>query len=974
MIPFLKQVARHYENFEETCFVFPNRRSLVFFRKYLCENIKSPVFAPKMLTINEFFYEVAGVKQTDRVQLLLELYDSYKKLNPKAEPLDEFVFWGDVILGDFNDVDKYLVDPKQLFTNISDLKAIADTFEYLTDRQRKAIENFIRHFKDNQKKVTANLPTNPNARNVKDSFIQIWNLLYPLYLDYNKSLSEKSMAYEGMVYRSLAERLDSEPISDILQKDIKKYVFIGLNALNECEKKTLAKMRDAGLAEFCWDYSGDLIKNKLNKSSFFLKQNIVDFPQAFEIDLEEPLKTPEFNLISVPSAIGQAKQLPNILSKLDLKDPSDCAVVLPDETMLMPVLNTIPEEITDINVTMGYPMSSSGFYSFMKDISSLQMHTRKRGDSVYFYHKQVWNIFSSSILKHTLSEKEIQKIAEIKAGAKYYIPQEDFMGSDLFETIFNPVLHDLSLAEASQVKDFADYQLRVISTVAPKLKENPSMALELDFAMHYYKCINTLMSKSLAVQPLTFIKLLDQLLCMVSVPFKGEPIRGLQVMGPLEMRALDFKHLVILSANDGVFPRRTVSSSFIPPELRSGFSLPTYEYQDAVWAYYFYRMICRAETVWMVYDSRTEGLSSGEESRYIKQLRYHFGVKMNQYVATADISAPAEFMPIKKTQEHIDIIKNKCFSASSVGEYISCPAKFYFKVIEGLKEEGEVKENLDSAMIGNVYHDTMRALYYGEQEMMSDDDFDKTHQGNSAYRGMEKVTLDYLKSWQKREGDIMRKVKSLICSKLKTVEVTGRNLVTANIIVQYVLKTLERDIEVLRKEGVGAFNIIGLELKLFCEIAGMKFMGYIDRVDSFDNGVARIIDYKSGKDDAKQLDVQTDKKIVETLKNIFADKKTDRDKSKAVLQFYIYNRLLNSQKEYEDTHFHNSMYAVGNLFEEMPDKYIFSPEFCDELEKRVEVLFAEMLDPEVDFRLTSDVDTCEYCDFKIICGKRGKNG
>ena len=168
MIPFLKQVARHYENFEETCFVFPNRRSLVFFRKYLCENITTPVFAPKMLTINEFFYEAAGVQQTDRVQLLLELYDSYKKLNPKAEPLDEFVFWGDVILGDFNDVDKYLVDPKQLFTNISDLKAITDTFEYLTDRQRRAIENFIRHFKENQKKVTANLPVNPNAKNVKE--------------------------------------------------------------------------------------------------------------------------------------------------------------------------------------------------------------------------------------------------------------------------------------------------------------------------------------------------------------------------------------------------------------------------------------------------------------------------------------------------------------------------------------------------------------------------------------------------------------------------------------------------------------------------------------------------------------------------------------------------------------------------------------------------------------------------------------
>ena len=253
MTPFLKQVADHYYNagkIEEKCFVFPNRRSMVWFRKHLCSAVKDvPLLAPEMLTINDFFRRVSGVPASDRVRLLLELYDSYKALNPKAESLDEFIFWGDVILADFNDVDKYLVDPKQLFANVADFKAMQDTFEYLTDTQREAIKGFLSHFNDQSGKLTVDLGT--DDPDVKGRFLQIWNILYPLYVNYNKSLADKGMAYEGMVYRSLAERLKSSSVEDVFQDIFHEgttFVFVGLNALNECEKTLLRELRDADRA------------------------------------------------------------------------------------------------------------------------------------------------------------------------------------------------------------------------------------------------------------------------------------------------------------------------------------------------------------------------------------------------------------------------------------------------------------------------------------------------------------------------------------------------------------------------------------------------------------------------------------------------------------------------------------------------------------------------------------------------------
>ena len=968
MTPFLQQVVRHYfsaGDLSRRKFIFPNRRSQVFFTKYLGEEVKAsgtPVVAPGMMTINDFFYTLSGFQATDRVSLLLELYDCYKDLFPKAEPLDEFIFWGDVLLGDFDDVDKYLVDPEQLYTNLADLRAIQDSYSYLTETQRKAIENFIQHFRD-----SGRLTVDPDSEDpsVKERFFQIWQILQPLYRNFRKSLLDKGMSYEGMAYRSLAERIRTEAAADLLQAafgNVEEYVFVGLNALNECEKAVMRRMRDAGLAAFCWDYSSDMIRDQRNNSSFFMSANVAEFPQSFRPD-PEGLEVPEIRVVSTPSSIGQAKLVPTLV------DSEDYAIVLPDESLLIPLLNSIPPRIKDINVTMGYPMKGTAFFDFLSLTSALQMHLRQKDGEWYFYHSQVWAIFSSGIFKEiTEGDEEAARIVEqVKAGAKYYIPRAELSCHPVFDLIFQPVVKDPKAASSSQIEEFAAYQKELISGIASYMSRDPESAIELEFARKAYNAINQLEAKQLEVLPATYARLIDQILGPVSVPFNGEPLRGLQIMGPLETRALDFKHLLILSCNEGVFPRRSVSSSFIPPELRKGFGLPTYEYQDAIWAYYFYRMIQRAETVTLVYDSRTEGLKSGEESRYIKQLEYHFNIPLQRSFVKSSAKVRPDLDDIPKTEEHVALLKDATLSASSLNSYLSCPVRFFYSKIECLKKETSVAEDLDSGMIGDVYHSTMQALYMGEGAM--DPSYDMSdRKKNAAFPGaLKEISREYISSWLKRKEDIRNRVRSLILSNLNRLEVSGRDLVTEKVIVQYVLKTLQRDRELLDRLGAGSFRIIGLEKEYRMDFDGFRFIGYIDRMDSILPGELRIVDYKTGKVEDKDVDVN-DANAASVAEALFGADNSKRPK--IAFQLFLYGVLAGGSPEAEGMTLVNSIYQPSRFFTEGVRNVPVSQEFNREVEERLHGLLSEMSDTAVPWRRTDDIkNTCAYCDFKVICGR-----
>lgn len=954
---------------------------MAFFAKYLSEEVAAssnavPLISPKMITINDFFFEVSGKHSVDRVRLLIDLYESYTKVfsihnsrtGLKPESMDDFIFWGDVILGDFNDVDKYLVDPKQLFTNVADLKQLQDTYSYLSETQRKAIEGFLSHFSDTSGRLTVDLDTdNPK---VKGRFLLIWNLLYDLYKDFNARLSDKGMAYEGMVYRTLVTSLADAAVEEVFCNSFNgtdKFVFVGLNALNECEKTVLCKLRDSGLADFCWDYTGDMIQDSQNRSSVFMSENITSFPQAAQWDVEG-LPLPEINVVSVSSSVGQAKRLPDILQQVvDVNDLVNTAVVLPDEGLLTPVLNSIPEYINDINVTMGLPLSGSLLYSFMSDIAAVQLHTVCRNEKWLFYHKQVWNLFSNEIFKKSADEKTLEIIAGIKSAAKYYIPQEDLSGTPILDAIFQPVIKNQKIASRDQIFDFSEYQKRVIVSLASMISEDCSLALELEYAKEYFTRINMIQEISLEVFPLTYVRLLEQLLSSVSVPFRGEPLKGLQIMGPLETRALDFKNLIILSANEGVFPRRNVSSSFIPPELRKAFALPTYEYQDAVWAYYFYRMITRAQKVWMLSDSRTEGLKSGEESRYIKQLEYHFNLPVKRYIVKFDKLKTVSVPEITKTAEDVSKIKESVLSATSIQNYLSCPAKFYYQVIKGLSSEEEVAESLDYGMFGNVYHEVMQSLYSCEEAMREDFSFDGSLGNPARLTGqLTFITREYIEGWRKRKDDIKKKVKALIKSKLHLIDISGRNLVVTDVIVKYVLKTLKSDLELMSQENVDRFEIIGREVRVSGEYFGQKFKGFIDRLDSFHPDQVRVVDYKTGRviDDDEIINDENAESIAEKIFN-----PPSKDWPKIALQFYVYDMLLQGRKEVSGRKVFNCIYSTSRLFKKMPQAYPKNEKFFNAVSARMQELIEEMYDMDVPFRRTSDQKVCEYCDFKMICGR-----
>ena len=905
------------------------------------------MLAPQSLTINDFFYKVQGGEVTDRIRLLLELYESYRAVYPKAEPLDEFVFWGEVILADFGDVDKFLVDAEDLFTDVADFKDIQDDYSHLSEVQREAILHFVDHFRDRNGRLTVRLDTDDAT--VKARFLQVWNILFPLYKDFRGRLRAKGMAYEGMVYRDLAERLKGgEAVADALSAvfpNAQRFVFVGLNALNECEKTVLRRLRDAGLAEFCWDFVSDAVRDPRNKSSVFMRENVRDFPNAFAVD-PEGLGKPSFHVVNVPSSVGQAKLAPEILARCDTGDPVETAFILPDENLLMPLLNSIPPEHAHINVTMGCPLTGGAVYSLVSAVALMQQRLREKAGSWHFYHREVRSIFSNSLFRAVLTPEEESVVQAVKRNAKYYIPQADLQGGPLLDLVFRPVITRPKEASADQNRELVRYLSELVSYVGWKLRGVEEMLLELDFAKRCMQSLNLLGDIGLDVLPATWLRLLDELLSGEAVPFRGEPLKGLQVMGPLETRALDFRNVILFSANEGTFPRRSASASFVPPELRKGFGLPTFEYQDSVWAYYFYRMIQRAEHVWLVSDSRTEGLKTGEESRYIKQLEYHYRVPLERFVATSRMELAPEADIIPKTQEDIDLIRNGEHSASSLQSYLSCPAKFYYSFIKRLTTEEEVLEAMDAGALGTVYHGTMQALYQPYVHRC--------------------LTVADIDGMLKDRKAIKALVRETIIDKMRTVDVTGRDLVVEEVIVEYVLRTLRHDRDLLVQSGSKGFDILCLEGRMTGTFEGYRIKGFADRIDSYLGGEARIVDYKTGKVEQEDIDI-TDDNAADVVEKLFGP--TNNGRPKIALQLFLYGLLAQEQANLRGRPVVNSIYSVSRLFTEPLEDRPASAEFARLTRERLKDLLAEMTDPAVPFRRTEERKTCEYCDFKMICGR-----
>lgn len=717
MTPFLAQVAdllysKYGDGVSKFCFVFPNRRSSLFFQRYLGQAAGKPIYSPTLTTINDLFTSLSGFRLVDKIEALYLLYGHYVKLSGSAESFDDFVFWGDVILNDFDDVDKYMADAKMIFANIKDLKELDSGYDFLSKDQLDAIKQFWGVYLTSEGESV----NKDDSIDKKRIFKETWRILYPLYEAFRKDLSDRGLAYEGMIYRYVADTLLLEQSTERerMVEELRKYpqiVFIGQNALNKCEKTLLDTIRKEVEVDFYWDYYGDMITDSANKSSLFMKDNILRYPSKFQIESPEYHGPQHFNFVSVPSSVGQTKVVSSMLSQMVENDgfvAEKSAIVLPDEGLLFPMLNSIPPEISTINVTMGFPLSGSNVYTFVNLFDSLFKNRRDYKGHRCFYHKDVISIIEHPFIDGLAHKESLALKGDILSKNQIF-PQigEIAQKCELFSILFK----DIETSDAA-----AEFLLTILQYIQRGISP-----LERECAYHYYKAVIRLRDLHIPMEISTYFKLLWKIVSVITIPFRGEPLAGLQIMGPLETRSLDFENIFILSSNDGVFPKKSVSSSFIPYNLRRGFDLPNYEFQDSISAYHFYRSIYRAKNVVMLYDSRTGGLQSGEVSRYIKQLKYLYNVAYTDVISTYSMQdrekSGDEERVIQKDEKVMAQLRSLfidgkgVFSASSLNNYLSCPLHFYYSNVLKIREEEEVVEELDSSLFGSIYHKVMEEIY-----------------------------------------------------------------------------------------------------------------------------------------------------------------------------------------------------------------------------------------------------------------------
>ena len=961
MIPFLHNVANTYykkygQEISRYTFVFPNRRAGIFFQNYLAQIAGKPIFSPEILTVTDLFEQLSLYKKADRIEMLFLLYDIYKQISASTETFDEFLYWGEMLLNDFDDVDKYLVDAKQLFHNIKDLKEIDAGFDFLTVTQIEAIRRFWSSF----------LPIGENDK--KKDFLEMWEVLYQLYSELRVQLQTKGLAYEGMIFRDVAERLSKDLDYKL---PFEKVVFVGLNGHSKSEEDLLKYLKKRGIADFYWDYSSPLVRDPQNKASFFIDRNKVQFPSQLPLDAEDRnMENPVLEVVGIPSAVGQAKYVNAILkSLLEEKQVTysgqamNTALVLPDENLLLPTLYSIPEEIDKINVTMGYNLDNSSISGLMGHIFELQRNIRKSENYRGFYYKPVLSILNHRYINKIAGERAKQLRQNIVQYNRVIVSSEELQVHPLLSLIFKPI---------EDWKVIPDYLREILAMLKTSLwaRESDeedivdarSADIEGEFIVEYYKTINkmdeALKNGSPEMTVETYVKLLKKLIVGISVPFSGEPLSGLQVMGVLETRALDFDNLILLSMNEGIFPMKKAASSFIPYNLRKGFDLPTYEHQDSIFSYHFYRMINRAKRIYLLYDTRTDGLQTGEVSRYFSQIKHLYpdSFDIREKLAVYKVSSNESLaISIKKTPQIMGKLNaflqggERRLSASSINMYLNCPLQFYFSVVERLEEEDEIAETIEASTFGTIFHAVMEWLY-------------------EPFKG-KMITADLLHKIRANDNLITENIeRSFSENYFKTDKVkrlTGQNFLTGEVLRKYIKQVLLADAKLTPFIYIDSEEKVLVDYKLPSG-KEVSLKGFIDRIDEV-KGNVRIIDYKTGKGVLRYKE----------MADLF-DKEL-KDRPKAVMQVFMYSHLY--LLKYPDKMLEPGIYYLRNLFDSRFDPDVvrkwgreevritdFSV-YREEFKEHFDTCLEEIFDPAMPFDQTPTGEACKWCTFTNICKK-----
>jgi CRISPR/Cas system-associated exonuclease Cas4 (RecB family) len=956
-----QQVLKEYgDKLAEVQVIFPNRRAGVFFRKELGKLIEHPVWLPRIYSMEDFVVGRSDLTQIDKLEGVFLLYDIYQKYQPEAEHFDKFFFWGEMILKDFEEIDHYRVDAEKLFTTIRSQKELEEAFYFLDEEDRKIIEEFWNTFL-------------PDIDDAQANFLKTWEILYPVYNDFREQLITEKKGYNGLIYRQVAERLEAG--ERLFDGDI---IYAGFNALTGSEEAIISWcVKELG-SQVHWDLDAYYVEPAVQEAGVFFREYRSKAPLSGTFPKELPRRfeqSKEMTVTGVPLEVGQTKAMISRLEELAGHqgfEPEKTVIVLPHEYMLHPVLHAIPDNIELLNITMGYPLNASNTFGLIDSLLKLQNNHRNHlVNGVSFYHRPLLELLDHPLIQ-PLDEKSIaETIKQVKKRNLIYVYPEDL-----------PIKHPLILHMLSLHEDAMDFLLDILSRLDKVWEDNGFHDFELEFIRRYYqtyaqlKKMLTERGEKLGYEFL--IRLHRRISGSLKVPFTGEPLNGLQVMGILETRNLDFDHVLVVNMNEDSWPAPAQRGSFVPFNIRKAFDMPVHDHQDAIYSYLFYRLLQRCKTVDFYYNTVSEFSMNGEPSRLLQQLELESLHVLDRRLLVNPITvAPPKTIEIVKSDRIFDRLNrfvedaplpkgisfHSRLTPSALETYLYCRLRFYFRYVEELYEELDLQEDMDAMLFGNILHDAMELLYKDHLEgrktrIVSEMDFFALE---TAVNGA--INKAFLNSYQYKDA--------------KKFQLEGRNVIAYDVIRKMVLRILQID------KQHAPFEIMGLEADTKDGYAreypvtsrgvGIKvrLKGKIDRIDRKD-GVIRVVDYKTGKDEKRFTSIES---LID---------REDKSRNKAAFQVMFYAWLVKHSELYvEGAPIEPGLFNNKDLFQKDFDWKIYLQEprksaryavqdfreYEETFEEILKSLLTEIWDEAVPFTQVEDAKKCQYCEFKGICGR-----
>ena len=971
MATFIEEVAsrlydKYGDDISSLTVVLPSKRARLFFAEALSNIAVRPIWEPTYTSIDDVMCKLSDLRKADRLRLVAELYKVYSRYH--EESFDEFYHWGEVLLADFDMVDKYLVDASQLFSNISDLKELEADMSYLSAEQIELINRFWRTLTGEKSKVI-------DESSAKGRFLKVWRSLGAIYEEYRTRLRGLGIGYAGMIYREAAERLAQGAVE--LSTD-ERYIFVGFNALSKCEKSLLGYLQTNGCAEFYWDYDRYYAESKFQEAGMFIRENISLFPQKEPLSYDNFCNISSVNILSTSSNVAQCQCVVDILEDIAEKSggviDKRTAVVLTDENLLMPLLYALPEKFKvkredrggkevvkpAVNVTMGYPLRNTLAYSFVERLLELQKHARRdKSGEATFYHVDVDGLLTHPYVAEASTSQYSRLRAEIVEHRLFQVPTSMIAKTPLLQALFH---------KAEGWREQSEYLLNIIDAVSATTGEGEESAFRSEFLSIAYDAIaklqNIVEQCDIEISESIYRSLVRRHLQAERVPFTGEPLEGLQIMGILETRNLDFKNVILLSMTDNNFPgSRATDKSFLPYGLRYGFEIPTAEHHEGVYAYYFYRLVERAENLYMLYSSASDDKSTGEPSRYIRQIEYETDFKINYTNVGVEVSlSDSHNIEVAKSEEVFDKLlrftRDKGLSPTAFSTYVKCPLKFYFNVVERLRPEDELEESIDNMTFGNIFHEAADLLY---SQIKRDAD-PASRLAELRDRGVVAKCVDeaIAKVYFGNDDGVLRQ------------ELGGELIIIRNIVREYLGSNL-LNYDIRNSEFMVADTEYDLKMTMPIEVRGEQFdvrlAGRADRIDSLNNGLMRVIDYKTGKPRLNYNGIDA----------LFHGEPIVTKRESNIINTLLYAMML-SRESGRDVR--PELYYVGSMVrEEYSSRFVETidrksrtleaySEVADEFEAEVASTLREMFDRTTPFKQCADDSACKYCDYQTICNRK----